>query len=122
MCPKNSRYDGFSDLSTPSYAILNNVFINMLPLVLYVLSSAKIWKNNIHNFFDPKPNKGAAMQVLVIDIDDSKEEYVHEEFNAFCCENLTTHHCKTWDCNLCKFCIIDHYKNTAFTKGLTVPT
>jgi hypothetical protein len=59
-----------------------------------------------------------AMQVLVIDFDDSQKKSGHEEIIAFCnsCENLGTHHCKTCDRNLSKFCIIDHYKNTAFTK------
>ena len=66
----------------------------------------------------PKPSKGVAMQTLVIDIDDSQKKSAHEKVIAFCnvCENLATHHCKTCDRNLCKFCIIDHYKNTAFTK------
>ena len=37
----------------------------------------------------------------------------HEEVIAFCnvCENLATHHCKTCNHNLCKFCIIDYNKN-----------
>ena len=66
----------------------------------------------------PKPSKGVAMQTLGIDIDDSQKKSAHEKVIAFCnvCENLATHHCKTCDRNLCKFCIIDHYKNTAFTK------
>ena len=70
-------------------------------------------------FFDPKPNKDVAMQVLFIDIDDRQNKSVYEEVIAFYngCENLTTHHCKTCQSNLCKFCIIDHYKNTAFTKN-----
>ena len=91
----------------------------MLILVLYVLSSAKEWKNSIHNFFDPKPNNDVAMQVLFIDIDDSQNKSAYEEVIAFYngCENLTTHHCKTCQSNLCKFCIIDHYKNTAFSKN-----
>ena len=90
----------------------------MLILVLNLLSSAKKITHNIHNFFDLKPNKGVAMQVLVIDNIDSQKKSAHEEVIAFCngCENLTTHHCKTCDCNLCKFSIIYHYKNTAFTK------
>ena len=33
---------------------------------------------NIHNFFDPNPNKGVAMQVLVIDNDDSQKKSAHE--------------------------------------------
>ena len=59
------------------------------------------------------------MQVLFIDIDDSQNKSDYEEVIEFYngCENLTTHHCKTCDSNLCKFCIIDHYKNTAFTKN-----
>ena len=91
----------------------------MLILVLYVLSSAKEWKNSIHNFFDPKPNNDVAMQVLFIDIDDSQNKSAYEEVIAFYngCENLTTHHCKTCQSNLCKVCIIDHYKNTAFSKN-----
>ena len=66
----------------------------------------------------PKPSKGVAMQTLGIDIDDSQKKSAHEEVIAFCnvCENLATHHCKICYRNLCKFCIIDHYKNTAFTK------
>ena len=61
-----------------------------------------------------KKNKGVAMQVMVIDID----KFAHEEVIAFCnvCENLAKHHRKTCDGNLCKFCIIDYYKNTVFTK------
>ena len=57
-----------------------------------------------------------------IDNDDSQKKSAHEEVIAFCngCENLTTHHCKTCDCNLCKFCIIYCYKNTAFTKDLEI--
>ena len=66
-----------------------------------------------------KQCNGVAMQVLFIDIDDSQNKSAYEELIAFYngCENLTTHHCKTCDSNLCKFCIIDHYKNTAFTKN-----
>ena len=30
--------------------------------------------------------------------------------------NNSLNHCKKCDRNLCKFCIIGHYKNTAFTK------
>ena len=56
---------------------------------------------------------------LFIDIDDSQNKSAYEEVISFYngCENLTTHHCKTCDSNLCKFCIIDHYKNTEFTKN-----
>ena len=48
----------------------------MLILVLYVPSSAQKTKN-FHNFFDPNPNKGVAMQVLVIDNDDSQKKSAH---------------------------------------------
>ena len=45
----------------------------------------------------------------------SVQKQVIAFFNV--CEDLATHHCKSGDCYiLCKFCIIDHYKNTAFTK------
>ena len=59
------------------------------------------------------------MQVLFIDIDDSQNKSAYEEVIAFYngWENLTTHHCKTCDSYLYKFYIIDHYKNTAFTKN-----
>ena len=32
------------------------------------------------------------------------------------CEKVATHFCQTCNDNLCKFCIIDHYKNPDFTK------
>ena len=50
------------------------------------------------------------MQVLAIDIDDSKKKSAHEEVIAFCKLGYTPLQ------NLGKFCIIDHFKNTAFTK------
>ena len=49
------------------------------------------------------------MQVLAIDIDDSKKKSAHEEVIAFCKLGYTSLQ------NLGKFCIIDHFKNTAFT-------
>ena len=50
-----------------------------------------------------------SMQVLAIDIDDSKKKSTHEEVIAFCKLGYTSLQ------NLGKFCIIDHFKNTAFT-------
>ena len=54
-----------------AFKTYNGTFLQQLKwgYVLYVLSLAK--KNSSQNFFDPKPNKGVAMQVLVIAIDDS---------------------------------------------------
>ena len=55
--------------------------------------------------------------ILVIDIDDAIQSN-HDDFIKICgkCEKVATHFCQTCNENLCKFCIIDHYKNTEFTK------
>ena len=56
--------------------------------------------------------------ILVIDIDDAIQSN-HDDFIKICgkCEKVATHFCQTCNENLCKFCIIDHYKNTEFTKN-----
>ena len=55
--------------------------------------------------------------ISVIDIDD-KIQSSHDDFIKICStfEKVATHFCQTCNENLCKFCIIDHYKNTDFTK------
>ena len=55
--------------------------------------------------------------ILVIDIDDENQSN-HDDFIKICgkCEKVATHFCQTCNENLCKFCIIDHYKNPDFTK------
>ena len=42
-----------------------------------------------------------------------------DDFIKICgkCEKIATHFCQTCNENLCKFCIIDHYKNPDFTKN-----
>ena len=54
---------------------------------------------------------------MVIDIDDENQSN-HDDFIKICgkCEKVATHFCQTCNDNLCKFCIIDHYKNPDFTK------
>ena len=54
---------------------------------------------------------------MVIDIDDENLSN-HDDFIKICgkCEKVATHFCQTCNDNLCKFCIIDHYKNPDFTK------
>ena len=44
-----------------------------------------------------------------------------DDFIKICgkCEKIATHFCQTCNENLCKFCIIDHYKNPDFTKNDT---
>ena len=50
---------------------------------------------------------------LVVDIEESS----HDLAVVICkCEKLATHFCRSCDQNLCKFCIIDHYKNKNFIK------
>ena len=51
--------------------------------------------------------------ILVIDIDDENQTSP-DDFIKICgkCEKV----CQTCNENLCKFCIIDHYKNPDFTK------
>ena len=51
---------------------------------------------------------------LVFDIEESS----HDLAVVIChkCEKLATHFCRNCDQNLCKFCIIDHYKNKNFIK------
>ena len=58
--------------------------------------------------------------ILVIDIDDENQSN-HNDFIKICgkCEKVATHFCQTCNDNLCKFCIIDHYKNPDFTKNDT---
>ena len=50
------------------------------------------------------------------DSDDSNDN----DYMIMChsCEKPATHFCKSCDQNLCKFCIIDHYRYTNFTKNL----
>ena len=54
---------------------------------------------------------------MVIDIDD-ENQWNLDDFIKICgkCEKVATHFCQTCNDNLCKFCIIDHYKNPDFTK------
>ena len=83
-------------------------------------------KNPImQNFLDRKASKNnmknakntSGKGILVIDIDDEIQSS-HDDFIKICgkCEKIATHFCQTCNENLCKFCIIDHYKNTEFTK------
>ena len=83
-------------------------------------------KNPImENFLDRKASKNnmknakntSGKGILVIDIDDEIQPS-HDDFIKICgkCEKIATHFCQTCNENLCKFCIIDHYKNTEFTK------
>ena len=69
-------------------------------------------KNNMKN---AKNTSGKG--ILVIDIDDEIQSS-HDDFIKICgkCEKVATHFCQTCNENLCKFCIIDHYKNPKFTK------
>ena len=83
-------------------------------------------KNQImQNFLDKKASKNnmktaknsSGKGILVIDIDDENQSN-HNDFIKICgkCEKVATHFCQTCNDNLCKFCIIDHYKNPDFTK------
>jgi hypothetical protein len=83
-------------------------------------------KNQImQNFLDRKASKNdmktakntSGKGILVIDIDDEIQSS-HDDFIKICgkCEKVATHFCQTCNENLCKFCIIDHYKNPDFTK------
>ena len=83
-------------------------------------------KNQImQNFLDRKASKNdmktakntSGKGILVIDIDDEIQSS-HDDFIKICgkCEKVATHFCQTFNENLCKFCIIDHYKNPDFTK------
>ena len=84
-------------------------------------------KNPImQNFLDRKASKNSMKNakntsgkgILVIDIDDAIQSN-HNDFIKICgkCEKVATHFCQTCNENLCKFCIIDHYKNPDFTKN-----
>ena len=83
-------------------------------------------KNQImQNFLDKKASKNnmktaknrSGKGILVIDIDDENQTS-HDDFIKICgnFEKVATHFCQTCNENLCKFCIIDHYKNPNFTK------
>ena len=83
-------------------------------------------KNQImQNFLDKKASKNnmktaknrSGKGILVIDIDDENQTS-HDDFIKICgkCEKVATYFCQTCNENLCKFCIIDHYKNPDFTK------
>ena len=50
---------------------------------------------------------------------DQSNQSAHNDYMIMChsCEKPATHFCKSCDQNLCKFCIIDHYRNTNFTKN-----
>ena len=54
--------------------------------------------------------------ILVIDIDDENQSNL-DDFIKICgkCKKVATHFCQTSNDNLCKFCIIDCYKNPDFT-------
>ena len=64
------------------------------------------------------PNMTRPDMNMVIDIDDENQSN-HDDFIKICgkCEKVATHFCQTYNDNLCKFCIIDHYKNPDFTKN-----
>ena len=55
----------------------------------------------------------------ISDSDSGRESISTNDCMIMCysCEKTATHFCKTYDQNLCKFCIIDHYRNTNFTKN-----
>ena len=55
----------------------------------------------------------------ISDSDSGRESISTNDCMIMCysCEKPATHFCKTCDQNLCKFCIIDHYRNTNFTKN-----
>ena len=63
------------------------------------------------------PKKNQIMQNF-LDKKASKNQTSHDDFIKICgkCEKVATHFCQTCNENLCKFCIIDHYKNPDFTK------
>ena len=55
----------------------------------------------------------------IASVHEEENQSAHNDCVIMChsCEKPATHFCKSCDQNLCKFCIIDHYRNTNFTKN-----
>ena len=55
----------------------------------------------------------------IASVHEEENQSAHNDCMIMChsCEKPATHFCKSCDQNLCKFCIIDHYRNTNFTKN-----
>ena len=53
-----------------------------------------------------------------IELEEIDVDSAYDEAIAIChnCEKLATRFCKTCDNNLCRYCIVEHYKNKSFTK------
>ena len=69
--------------------------------------------NSIKNFFSKKSAKNMPQKVLTIDISQDDRDILCEKCDE---SRLATHFCNTCGHNLCKYCIIDHYKNSTFIK------
>ena len=64
-------------------------------------------------------NKYLMLNEHIASVHEEENQSAHNDCMIMChsCEKPATHFCKSCDQNLCKFCIIDHYRNTNFTKN-----